>query len=432
MQNKNSGFILMTALITMAFLTTVVLLVTQMALSHRLSARRTYYALKATAAAEAGAEKFMLEINKVHTHTGSGETILTNDTSGKTTYSTSMANGSIANEKVVTAIGRYYLPNKPNNVYVTRKIQITIRGLNPFKYGLQTGIGPLYMFGNTGLEGEVFTNSRIVVQDNTVNLSGIIKVAGLNAANDCSIEGNGKIPNSTINTRYKVCLPTPGSTVTQYDSTITPQPLPGIDKPAILASITSNATCASVGAAPYRILSAHYPNNSGGGTSGGCDVTLSANKTYTVEGSAHIRGNFTADRNSLQISNSLTQDIYILVEGRINISGNGSAVIPNNSGHTATFVSYDPTDSGGNKNASDAIEISGNSLSLNARFLNEVGSFGLTGRGLIGQVAAASIVLNGSGSLTFVTECGQEEEEGSCAGEEPSIWNVTYYQPLYN
>ena len=422
---RQRGFILMSTVIVTAFLITLVILIAQLSMNHFASAKRNYYSVQASSAAEAGVEKFMLEINQDRNHTGSGgEVTLYEDSRGKTSYQTTVANGSLSNEKVITATGRYYLPGR-SSAFLTRKLKVIIRGLNPFKYGLQTGIGPLYLYGNTGLNGEVFTNSRILIQDNTVDLQGTIKAAGRNTANDCSIEGNGDIPDSIINVAYKVCLPTPGSTVTQYDSTITPQTLPGVDKNTILGNITSTASCASVNTAPYRLAQAHYPNT-GSGTSGGCNVSLSANQTYTLEGDVHIRGNLTADRNVFKVSENLSRDIYVLVEGRINISGNGSSVIPNNASYGVTFVSYDPTNSNGDKNSADAIEISGNSLSLNARFLNETGSFGLTGRGLIGQVAAASIVLNGSGSMTFVTNDPDAEDEGG------NIWNVIYYQPVFD
>jgi hypothetical protein len=198
-----------------------------------------------------------------------------------------------------------------------------------------------------------------------------------------------------------------------------------VNKPAILEEISSNAACSTIGSSPLQIKSAHYPNNSNGGTVGGCDLTLSQNQTYTLMGDTHIRGNFTAKSNTIRVSENVGRHIYVLVEGKIDISGNGSAIIPNSSGYTANFVSYDPTDSGGAKNLPNAISISGNSLSLNAHFLNEVGSFGLNGRGTIGQVAAASIVLNGSGAVTFVAI------DPTGTGD-PSIWGVTHYQQIYN
>lgn len=424
---KPNGFILISAMISMAFLTIIVLLVAQLGLNHQLGAKRTLLSLNASAAAEAGAEKFLLEINQDRNYSGSGgEVTLYDDDRGKATYATTVQAGVLSNEKIIISTGKVYLPGRAQT-FLTRKLKIVIRGINPFKYGLQTGLGPLYLYGNTGVTGEIYSNKHIVIQDQSVALSGTIKVADReNATTDCSITGNGEIPLSTINTRYKVCLPTPGSVVTQYDSTITPQPLPGVDKPGILASIPTNEACSTITNAPYRIKSAHYPNDSSEGTSGGCNLTLSPNKVYTLEGDTHIRGDFTADRDTIVISETLTKHIYVLVEGKINISGNGSAVIPNTAGYTATFVSYNTTDSGGDKNALDAIEISGNSLSLNARFLNEVGSFGLTGRGLIGQIAALSIVLNGSGSLTFVTSDPDDEPT------DPNIWNVIYYQPVFD
>lgn len=427
MKRPDSGFILMSAMISMAFIVTIVLLIAQLGLNHQLGAKRTLLSLNASAAAEAGAEKFMLEINKDRDHAGSGgEITLYEDYRGKATYATTVQNGVLSNEKIVISTGRVYLPGR-SQAFLTRKLKVIIRGINPFKYGLQTGLGPLYMFGNTGINGEIYTNKYIVLQDNTVALSGTIKAAERdNATAECSIKGNASIAGSVINTRYKTCVTTTGSTVTQYDTNITPQPLPGVDKTGTLNGILTNEACTTIGNTPYKIKSAHYPNDSNSGTTGGCNLTLTPNKAYTLEGDAHIRGNLTLDRNTVQISESLQRNIYVLVEGRIVISGNGSAIIPNSSGYTATFVSYDTTDSGGDKNAANAIDISGNSLSLNARFLNEVGSFGLNGRGLIGQVAALSIVLNGSGSLTFVTSDPDDEPA------DPNIWNVIYYQPVFD
>lgn len=443
------GVILVGALFIMAFFTILAVAIAEFATNHFVNSKRTYTALSALSVAEAGAEKFMLEINKDKTHTGTNGvcpgastpiTLFDNPTQGKGTFETCIADGAFPNEKIVYSTGKIFTEVSGSTPVSIRKIKLIIRGTNAFEFALQTGTGPLYLYGNTGFTGSIYSNEYIRVQDNSVNINGTFYIVGrLDATNSCSISGNGSVPSSTIVANYKVTsspcnINAPGSTVTENASPpLVAKQLPTVDKPTIINGITSGATCNSVTTVPYELKNVKY-TQSGSPSGSACNVELERNKTYTLKGNVHISGDLLIDGNIINLDPSITTDTYIIVEGRIILKGNGSSVVGNGNSVGIILAAYSGNDAVANCGATDyncvknyssnAIEISGNSLSLHALFLAENGSIGYRGRGSIGSLAAKAIVMNGSGLTTFI--------QVNVSNVSLDIWNVAYYQQVYD
>jgi hypothetical protein len=438
---NESGFTMTSALLLIVSFTLIGLSIAAFSASHFASARRSLAALNALAVAEAGADHFMFNLNEDDNYTGSaGEIDLFNDAvKGRGTYQTSVQPGALSNEKIVSSTGKIYLPANSVKPLLTRKVRLIVRGTQPFNYALQTGTGPIYMYGNTGFSSaRLYSNDFIRIQDNGVTISGEFWVAGkdpTSGANECSIKGNGNSSvgsGSVLDVRYKVInncgMNTAGATVIENDVTVTPEPLPTVDRATILAGITANQACNTIQNTPYEIKKAHYPNNSPDNTvdpAPACvDFQLRKNATYTLKGDAHIRGNVTIDGNTIKADDSLTTDVTVLVEGKLTIKGNGASVIPNANGIAVTFVTYDPTDSNGDKTLPNALTVQDNSLSLNARFLALNGSLGFKGRGSIGPIAGKSMVIDANGTITFL--------EPNSIPVNPDTWDVISYQQVYD
>lgn len=431
------GVILLGALIITLFFMIVGASVAQLAAAQYAASKRTMRGLAALSVAEAGAEKFMLEVNKDRTYAGSGGAVefFNNATQGRATYETSVSNGAFVNEKVVISTGKVYFPatsTKP----IIRKVRLTIRGTKDFDYALQSGTGPIYLYGSTNFVATVYSNSILALQDNAVSISGTFYVVGDDGTTGyrkpCSIFGsNARISGTIIANKFVCVSPEAGSTVIENKTPpLTAQSLPTVP-PDALDGVTTNTLCTAITTSPYQLKSTHYPDSATTYLPS-CQVALKKNTNYTLMGNSHIRGDLVLDGNILSLSESVTTDTYVIVEGKIIIGGNGAAIATNSAGKRITFVSnlsyYNGVtyDCNGDKQCNNnAIDIDSKSSSFNALFLAPNGSVRYQGRGSISSIAARSTVLNGNGTLTFIQPPAVDISDAN-------IWDVKYYQQVYN
>lgn len=499
--NNERGIFLIGALLTTVMFMIIALALAEYGLAHYQSARRNYLSLQTLGVAEAGADEFMrqLHISSAYTGTPTEETLF-DDTTLKIrgTFHTSIASGSLSNEKIVTSIGRVYsYATGTNRLLLARKVKLTIRGTTVFHYGVQTGSGPLYLFGNSGFTGEVYSNSNIYIQDNAVNIAGkFTAVKGAPwPANECAVEGGpgARLPGSEIHVQddaqpgsAAVCIDTtgpPASTIIE-DNPL-PADFPTIDKDYILGKLTANNNCDTIDddqligpGELYEIKNSAYPDQ--GSTPKSPDIfcrdntlnpysnlinttdkaaKLKRNEAYTLKGDAYIRGDLHAEGNTIKSDCPSSfdiygrKDVYLLIEGRLNIDGNGTAIVPpvncknaDNTDAKVIVVSY--SDFGPITNRTDdsnaipnlcgvydyncirtydnsinkvsAIDIKGNALSLNGNFLAPNGSLRFKGTGGLGSLAAQSIVMNGGNVTIFI---GVDP-----ALPNPNLWSITSYQ----
>lgn len=469
---NQQGMVMTSALLLMVGFMAMALTLIGFVFSHFSSARRSLIALNALEVAEAGAEDALYNINRdpgydgTHPPSGgscnvdgsSGQVTFFNDaTKGLGKYETCIQDSVVAYEKIVYSVGRVHLP--ASSQPVVRKIRLIIKGSVPFEYGIQSGNGPIYLYGNTGFSATAHSNDWIRIQDNGVSVTGgTITVSGTDTTgewpNTCSIDGNGSITGGVIKVVGQLTpsppncgVSTSGSSVTENDATIVDRPLPTIDRDVVDAGITDgNRNCNELtspsGAEPYTILKAHY-NSPTRSIDGSCSypnnpVKLKQNKRYNLTGNVHIRGDLVIDGNIITIDNSVTSPPHILVDGTITLKGNGVSINANTSGIGAIFAAYDTFDASActNKNANNntghvsrnnletAVDIQGNSLSLFANFLTPNGSIAYKARGSVGKIAGKCIFMNGSGLTTFI------DIGGSSSGDD--LWDVKHYQQVFD
>lgn len=408
LQKNQGGMLVAMVIIILTFIVTVGVLLIGFVMDEALITRGRSEDTMAFMAADAGIEWSLHELNDDDTYAGTGsEVTLADNSRYLITYQTTVVPGLYANsQKLITSTGRLFRKPDTTNPVSKRTVELEVQsGSINFEHTLQTGNGALYLYGNVGLTGDVFANYIISIQNTAVDLAGTISAAGQDA-NGCSIIGgtnNVSIEGSNIATRYEICnVDVSTSTVSENDPTVLPKPLPNIDRVETMAGITTTVPCSNVnnptGLQPYAIVSGHYPDD-GSDTVNGCDIILQNNKSYRLSGNIHVRGNFSGTNNT--ITTTGTEDVYVLVEGNIDISRvNVAGPVP------VIFVSYSTVDSGGSQSDPNAIEISGNNLSLNAYFLAHDGSIGFGGSSAtgssIGAMAANSIVMKGSGTSVFL------------------------------
>lgn len=184
MTNNQSGQILILTFIALGIVLFTVLFVISGAQIYFQNAQYSANAEKATALAEAGADKALASLNKTGgSYNGETETIL-----GDGTYSVSITDkGTGAKALQVTG----YIPNKANPK-VKRTIQIDAsNGVGTaFNYAMQIGEGGLKMDENSKVRGSVYSNGNIKL-DADAKITGDVWVAGgtsptADQSSDCS------------------------------------------------------------------------------------------------------------------------------------------------------------------------------------------------------------------------------------------------------
>lgn len=364
------------------------------------------------------------------THTGSGTS-----PSYEVQYKTSidhkrLANGDLENVSTIIAESRVVSPSGSTNEKWTEKREVKLRpGTTGFSHSVQTGNGILYMFGNAGVEGSVHVNRYINIQNNAVDLIGDVAVANKDSASNCAVKATGEIISSDIHIDPGVNRPSHGScgvteTLTTLHNSVDVPPLglPDLPSPDPRDSITANRSCGDLNpgtGTPKNFFSAFYWNDPGT-NSIPCNVTLRRNSTYSLSGNVYISGDLITDNNV--ISNLTGRDIYVLVEGIINMD----KTIVSSASSPVIFYSFSSCDAyydQGNpascstqtntpeenadgvqavKTNKNAIEISGNLANQNAYFVARNGSIGYDAHAKVGSLAGETVVMKGNQTVTYI------------------------------
>jgi hypothetical protein len=450
------GQVLVGVLIVMVFFTILSVTMVEYSFNHFANTKRTLASINALALAEAGADSFMYNINAVNTYSGTpGPVTLYNDAKGKGTYETSSAPGSIANEKIVTSIGKVYIPATSSTPKVIRKVRLIINGSDPSPPPL----GPPFNlpFVVSVGSGGITLNNQVTINNGLISVNGPVLVnnrsqigtptggAKLWAANYyCPNTANSSYPQAcatdnpiTIGNNAAIYgdikannqTNTTGITSLSANSGVTPVILPDYDRATQQGAITSTITA---GNASCNGGSKVWPANL---HITGTAVQLTNGCTVTVEGNVWIDGTLSISNNStLIVGSSVTVPPTIMIDGYSAGLGGGlftnnatiatnatligfnlitfysrAACSPNCSAVTGAdlYNSANTTTVNINNNASAAGSV------IYARwsgvFVNNGGSF----RALLGQALTfnnGQTILGGSGS---------------------SVWTVGYYQQAY-
>ncbi len=379
-QSEERGAIIVTILVVMIFLTTIILSLIVLSNANLARARSRVLLLQAQYAAESGVDAAIAYFNSGNdTYAGTTSDIsLLNTPQYKATYSVTVANGSSAKEKIITAVGKVYASATATTPRYTRTLRVTAqrtstttsssivsRNIIDIASGVKKVVGK-----------DVYVNGFINLNKNTTDLiAENITVAGKNTGSgNCSIGGSGNLVKPTtfttpgqtktqVRVAFNNCLSPPGNVSNaNFDvsanqsniSTVQSMYIPWSQFMDSSYTNAGNCNAWTTGTSPRNIPNAagskatHYPDSSTNissscGTSG--SLALGSNQ-YNISENVHIRANLCAASACEPTFYNPTSDLkYVFVEGTINFdsvdtaSGSGPLV----------FVSYgtDPASKAG-------------------------------------------------------------------------------------
>lgn len=352
---EQNGTAVVAILFIMMFLSTILFGLMLLAQANMFRAYGRIYLLQAQYAAESGADAAVATLNSGNTTysgTTSDVTILSNS-QYKSTYSTTVANGSDSKTRIVTATGKLYKPATATTASYTRTIRVTVqRTSTTSASGLMSrNIIDVDSSVKNITGAEIYLNGYLNIRSNSTNLYATkISVAGKDTgASNCSIEGSGHLNKNPslgsgkaiINTAYNNCITPPGNTtnadftVSALNSSITAitsmyipwsQYMDGTyqNSPSGCSEWTSGSSSSTVSIPNTgNTKKTHYPN-SGSGVLSSCGSSGNLNlqsRTFNIADNVHVRANFcSASACSPTFNNTSGSLKFVFIEGTINFS----------------------------------------------------------------------------------------------------------------
>jgi len=324
--------------------------------------------LQAQYAAESGADAALATLNGGNTsYSGTAtDTTLLSIAQYKSTYAVTVATGSNDKERIITAIGKVYIPAAASTPTYTRKIRVTAQRSSTSTASsiVSRNIISVASGVKNLIAKDVYVNGYITMAKNTTNfVAENITVAGKNTgASNCSIGGSGNLVKPTsftnpgqtktnITVAFNNCINPPGNasnsnfnvSANQNNiSTLQSMYLPFSQYMDSSYTNANNCNDWTTGSSPRQIpgtsssKKTHYPDNGTGvstscGTSG--DVNLGSNQ-YNITDNVHIRANLCAASGCTPtFYNPSSSVVYVFVEGTVNFtslktaSGSGPIVL---------------------------------------------------------------------------------------------------------
>jgi hypothetical protein len=350
-------------------LTTIIFALIVFANSNLTRARSRLLLLQAQYAAESAADSAIAQLNngnESYTGTTSEVTVLTSSTY-RSTYTVSVAAGSDAKEKLITAVGKVYAPKSSSIATFSRSIEVTAQRTSSSTSSSVVAKNIVQVASSVkDLQAkDIFVNSYIQLDKNVNNLiaENITVADKYPSATNCSIYGTGTLtkpatfsdPTQTktkLTLAYNNCITPPGNTTNSNFivnanqssiSKITSTYIPWSHyMDASYQSAPGGCNDWTTGSFPRDIPSTgntkktDYPNNSSGvssscGTSG--NLSLSTGQ-YNIKDHVHIRANLCETSGCTPTFNNPDSTIkFIFVEGTANFnrlltaSGSGPIVL---------------------------------------------------------------------------------------------------------
>lgn len=365
-QKNQNGSIIVSILIVTLFLTTLLLALMVIANATLVRARTRVLLLQAQYSAESGADAAIAQFNNGNdSYTGSGSEVqVLSATLYKSTFSTTVAAGSSSKEKIITSIGKVYVPANSTVARFSRTIEVTAQRsttetsssmLSRNIIDIASGVKNIWAI-------DVYVNGYINMNKNTTNLiAENITVAGKNTgASNCSIGGAGNLlkpvppptpafshtgqTKTNIMTAYNNCLSPPGNTSNSNFNVTANTPVSTIASTYIPWSQYMDGTYQNspggcndwtTGGSTKNIPSTgntkktHYPD-SGSNVASSCgnngDISLGNNNQYNIKDHVHIRANLCKATACNPIFYNPDSTIkFIFVEGTVNFQSVNTA-----------------------------------------------------------------------------------------------------------
>lgn len=359
-EKSQKGSVIVSILAMTLFLTVIIYALIVLANANLTRARSRILLLQAQYSAESGADYAIAQLNNGYSaYAGSGSeiTVLEN-AQYKSTYTVTVAAGSDAKERIITATGKVYAPASSTTASFIRTIEVIAKQtsgsgsssmLSRNIIDIASGVKNIY-----GID--VYVNGYIRMAKSTTNLiAENITVAGRNTgAGDCSIGGSGNLlkPPTFVNpgqtkTRlllaFNNCINPPLNAsnanfdvsandggISKIQSTYLPWATFMTDAGQPYTDSVNQCTDWTSGAFPRDIprtgydRKTHYPD-SGSGISTDCgnsgNLSLQTGQ-YNIRSHAHIRANLCATSACTPTFNNPGPDIkFVFVEGTINFDG---------------------------------------------------------------------------------------------------------------
>lgn len=482
------GVIMIGAFIITLFFVAVSLAVAEFGVQHYVNTKRTVSEYSALAAAEAGGDRFMNEINASSTYQGTNNApsnatdsctgytqtpvVLTNTTAdGKVTYEDCQKAGTIANEKIVYATGKLYQPATASTPKVTRKLKLVINSTTTAAagYAVQTGPGGLVMSNGASITSDqVYIGGQLSMSNNS-RIGSSAKPTNLYVANQACPAGGGSSYPATCtsgqgnyrNPIYACCGPQkmiygnvhavnfqPSS---DYDTNRTLSLMTSagyVDNivPAVSMPADNRAALKAAGFPISRAASSAqcpWPTNAttwaGGTHFTGGDINISNNCVVTVTGDIWIDGGLVLSNNTSLISAVPGGGVAnIMIDGSNGFKpSNNSSMASSTSGGNAfnvtTYWANAPcspnctTLTGSqlyNSQQNETIVTSNNFTAAGTSLYSRWSALHITNNTAVGPLAGQRISLDNNGTITIGTG-------SSGGGGGTTTWAVRYYEQIY-
>lgn len=445
--SPNKGMVLPTLLILFLVLMVVGLSLATRAITHMSTASRSVAISNSLFAAETGGEMTLHELNRDNSFAGFSETVFYDrQPQGKATYETTVADGSISNEKIITSIGRLYRKSDSPEPVATRRIRLVVVGTTSGDYVVQTGPGGLIMSNTaTVANGEIHVNGYITMsntsQIGTEATPTIVEAAHINCPDPpdstypslCDsgepidmqdkshIYGDVYATNQTDGSQMSDTGLIDGSTADEVA-------LPDYDrqthKDNVSNTISSDWSCAQ---SDNKTWSADLKIEGNVTIKGQCEVTL--------EGDVWITGDVEMRNSSTVIvSDNVTETPTVMIDGSNGFAiRNSAAVITNGDGIGTDFITFyalatcspDCTDLSGSdlydSQSHTTIKIRNSSLAAGSTFYSRWTRVEVDNSGSIGSVLGQTIKLTNTGVISI----GENLSSGD------KIWTIKNYQQIY-
>lgn len=429
--SKETGFILLTLLITTTFIMMIGVVTLQLISSNLSKAKNEQYLVSAQLAADAGLDDAVRQLNNDFSWAGTGseQTLYDSGNTHRTTYQTWVNAGSDDLQKFISVTAKTYAPASSTNAKFTRNFTVEMRGVTAGNYSVVTGVGGLVMSNSSKIVGgNVYVNGSITMSNsaqiglttNPVNVKAAHQncpvPAGATYPQVCGASENGQPINfsntAKIYGEVQATNQTDGSSMSLpglVAGSPPPAALPSHDRTAqvgnVVSTYTGNFTCNS----GSHSWPANYKING--------DVTIKNTCEVTVNGDVWITGKLTMENSGkLIVSNTVgaTQPV-IMVDGQ-NVVLKNSAVLQSNSQSTGFRVITYWSKAGcspGCANVTGAslydsrdettIELDNSASGPNTEFYARWTQITIANSGNIGALVGQTIQLKNSGAITFGT-----------------------------
>lgn len=429
-QKQPRGFVLLSILLTTAFVMVAGIATAQLATTNYRSSVVEEYRVNTQFTADAGIDSAMREINLNSDWTGTdgNEVTLYSSTALKTTYKTVVTNDSDPYKKYITVTARAYTPASSTTPRIERVYQVAIRAVTAGDFSVVTGVGGLTLTNNAKIiGGNVYVNGTIDMTNSaTIGLSTEpvdVKVAH----QSCPVSGGSTYPRvcnsgeagqpislsgtAHIYGQVTATNQTNGSGMSQTglaSGSVAPSALPSHDRAAQVAAVATTQTNSAASCSSGTKTWAANTKITG-------NVNVSNSCQVTVQGNVWITGSLNVSNSAkLIVANGLTSPPVIMIDSQNGFNASNAAKLVSNSSNIGFIIitywsnsscSPDCSDVTGtnllNSTNTTTIQLSNNAEGPGTEFYARWSQVQLSNGGNIGALVGQRVKLTNSAAVTF-------------------------------